>query len=224
MIIGGADAADIAEKYGTLCSFYYPVKGMILNGMKVDQYDDYIQPDFIAPRSEYEFQLIGSLSVGLLVRMLLRAGIVFLKNFIKDKEGESVMKEPPVNKIMENTLEKMREMVDVSTIIGDPMVTGDTTLIPVSKVTYGFTSGGTDLPSKQQNQELFGGGGGGGITITPVAFIVIEKGKCRMMQINNYTSSADRAVSMIPELVDKLTELLKAKDGKADEAETPAAE
>lgn len=85
MIIGGADAADIAEKYGTLCSFYYPVKGMILNGMKVDQYDDYIQPDFIAPRSEYEFQLIGSLSVGLLVRMLLRAGIVFLKNFIKDK-------------------------------------------------------------------------------------------------------------------------------------------
>ena len=87
-----------------------------------------------------------------------------------------------------------------------------------------FTSGGTDLPTKQQNQELFGGGGGGGITITPVAFIVIEKGKCRMMQINNYTSSADRAVSMIPELVDKLTELLKAKDGKADEAETPAAE
>jgi uncharacterized spore protein YtfJ len=79
-------------------------------------------------------------------------------------------------------------------------------------------------PTKQQNQELFGGGGGGGITITPVAFIVIEKGKCRMMQINNYTSSADRAVSMIPELVDKLTELLKAKDGKADEAETPAAE
>ena len=134
------------------------------------------------------------------------------------------MKETPVNKIMENTLEKMREMVDVSTIIGDPMVTGDTPLIPVSKVTYGFTSGGTDLPTKQQNQELFGGGGGGGITITPVAFIVIEKGKCRMMQINNYTSSADRAVSMIPELVDKLTELLKAKDGKADEAETPAAE
>ena len=72
------------------------------------------------------------------------------------------MKETPVNKIMENTLEKMREMVDVSTIIGDPMVTGDTTLIPVSKVTYGFTSGGTDLPTKQQNQELFGGGGGGG--------------------------------------------------------------
>lgn len=126
------------------------------------------------------------------------------------------MKETPVNKIMENTLDKMREMVDVSTIIGEPMITGDTTLIPVSKVSYGFTSGGTDLPSKQ-NAELFGGGGGGGITITPVAFIVIQGSKVRMMQINNYTSSADRAISMIPELIDKVSELVKAKDGDAAE-------
>ncbi len=121
------------------------------------------------------------------------------------------MKETPVNKIMENTLDKMREMVDVSTIIGDPIKTGDTTLIPVSKVSYGFTSGGTDLPSKQNN-ELFGGGGGGGITITPVAFIVIQNDKVRMMQINNYTSSADRAIAMIPELVDQISQLVKAKD------------
>ena len=125
------------------------------------------------------------------------------------------MKETPVNKIMENTLQKMKEMVDVSTIIGEPMVTGDTTLIPVSKVTYGFTSGGTDLPSKQ-GSELFGGGGGGGISITPVAFIVVQDGKCRMMQINNYTSSADRAIAMIPELVDKLTELISAKGDDKD--------
>lgn len=121
------------------------------------------------------------------------------------------MKETPVNKIMENTLEKMRQMVDVSTIIGEPIVTGETTLIPVSKVSYGFTSGGTDLPSKQ-NAELFGGAGGGGITISPVAFIVIQKDKVRMMQINNYTSSADRAISMIPELVDQISQVVKAKD------------
>lgn len=121
------------------------------------------------------------------------------------------MKETPVNKIMENTLEKMRQMVDVSTIIGEPIVTGETTLIPVSKVSYGFTSGGTDLPSKQ-NAELFGGAGGGGITISPVAFIVIQKDKVRMMQINNYTSSADRAISMIPELVEQISQLVKAKD------------
>ena len=131
------------------------------------------------------------------------------------------MKETPVNKIMESTLDKMRDMVDVSTIIGEPVVTGNTTLIPVSKVSYGFTSGGTDLPSKQ-NAELFGGAGGGSISITPVAFIVIENGKCRMMQINNYTSSADRAIAMIPELVDKLTELITAKKDEEAKDATPA--
>lgn len=126
------------------------------------------------------------------------------------------MKETPVNKIMESTLDKMREMVDVSTIIGEPMVTGDTTLIPVSKVSYGFTSGGTDLPSKQNN-ELFGGTGGGGISITPVAFIVIQNGTVRLMQINNYTSSADRAIAMIPELIDKVSELVNVKKDEQSE-------
>lgn len=133
------------------------------------------------------------------------------------------MKETPVNKLMESTLQRMKDMVDTSTIIGEPMVSGNTTLIPVSKVTYGFTSGGTDLPSKQ-NQELFGGAGGGGISITPVAFIVIENGKCRMMQINNYTSSADRAIAMIPELVDKLTELIASKGDKDEKSEEAPAE
>lgn len=133
------------------------------------------------------------------------------------------MKETPVNKIMENTLEKMREMVDVSTIIGEPMVTGETTLIPVSKVSYGFTSGGTDLPSKS-NAELFGGGGGGGITISPVAFIVIQNDKVRLMQIDNYTSSADRAISMIPELVDQVSQLLKAKNDNGEDKGNEKAE
>ncbi|MDD6602961.1 MAG: spore germination protein GerW family protein [Eubacteriales bacterium] len=124
------------------------------------------------------------------------------------------MKETPVNRIMESTLEKMREMVDVSTIIGEPITTGKTTLIPVSKVSYGFTSGGTDLPSKQ-NAELFGGAGGGGISITPVAFIVIQDEKVRLMQIDNYTSSADRAISMIPELIDKVSELVNTKNSES---------
>lgn len=129
------------------------------------------------------------------------------------------MKETPINKVMESTIDKMRQMVDTSTIIGEPFQQGDVTLIPVSKVSYGFGTGGTDLPTKS-SAELFGGGGGGGMTIAPVAFIVIENGKCRMMQINNYTSSADRAIAMIPELVDKVTELLKSD--KKDETDTEA--
>ena len=85
MIIGGGDAADIAEKYGSLAGHYQPIKGVILNQMKVDNYDDYIIADFIAPRSEYELQLIAGLNVGLLLKMGLRAGRVFLVNLIKNK-------------------------------------------------------------------------------------------------------------------------------------------
>lgn len=85
MIIGGGDAATIGEKYGSICGWYYPLKGLILNQMKVDNYDDLIIPDFIAPRSEYEFQFIGSISVGLLFKVGLKAGKVFLVNFIKNK-------------------------------------------------------------------------------------------------------------------------------------------
>ncbi|MDE6658797.1 MAG: hypothetical protein K2K01_01605, partial [Eubacterium sp.] len=63
ILVGGGDAAEIAQAYGRVCKYYYPLKGMVLNGMKVDNYDDWIAPDFIAPRNEYGFQFIGSLRV-----------------------------------------------------------------------------------------------------------------------------------------------------------------
>lgn len=85
IIVGGADAEEIARAYGRICGFYYPLKGMILNGMKVDQYDDYIQPDFIAPFNEYEFQLIASMNVALILKIGIKAGTKFLVNLIKNK-------------------------------------------------------------------------------------------------------------------------------------------
>lgn len=88
ILVGGGDADMIARSYGTLCKYYYPVKGMILSAMKVDNYDDYIQPDFIADKTEVEFQFIGSISVGLLLKVALKAVFVFLKNLIKNKKGD----------------------------------------------------------------------------------------------------------------------------------------
>ena len=88
ILVGGPDADMIARSYGTLCKYYYPLKGMILNGMKVDNYDDYIQPDFIADRTEVEFQIIVSINVALLLKVALKAGFVFLKNLIKNKKGD----------------------------------------------------------------------------------------------------------------------------------------
>ena len=85
MIVGGGDAAQIAQDYGRICGIYYPIKGVILNGMKVDQYDDLIEPDFIAEQNEYEFQLIASINVALLLKVGIKAGITFLKNMINNK-------------------------------------------------------------------------------------------------------------------------------------------
>lgn len=88
IIVGGGDAADIAQSYGTLCKYYYPVKGLITTNLKVDNYDDVIQADFIAPRTEFEFQLIASINVGLLIKVGAKAGFIFIKNLIKNKNSK----------------------------------------------------------------------------------------------------------------------------------------
>lgn len=86
IIVGGDDAAQIAQAYGRICSYYYPVKGLVLSTMKVDNFDEHIQPDFIAPCNEYQFQFIGSISVGAILKAVLKAGIIFVKNLIKNKK------------------------------------------------------------------------------------------------------------------------------------------
>ena len=118
------------------------------------------------------------------------------------------MKEQSAGSILTSTIEKIRDLVDTSTIIGEPIKTGsDVTIIPVSKVTYGFASGGSDFPSKN-NKELFGGGGGAGVTITPVAFLVINKGEVSLKHITAYDNAAERVVNLVPEMFDKVTGLV----------------
>lgn len=130
------------------------------------------------------------------------------------------MKEQSAAGILETTIEKIRELVDVSTIIGDPMyLEGGMTIIPVSKVTYGFASGGSDFPSKT-NAQLFGGGGGAGVTITPVAFLIISDGEVTLKHITAYDNAAERVVNLVPEMFDKVTSVVnKTKKKKEAQAE-----
>ncbi len=119
--------------------------------------------------------------------------------------------------ILESTIEKVKDLVNVSTIIGEPMkVEGGVTIIPVSKVTYGFASGGSDFPSKS-NQDIFGGGGGAGVTILPVAFLVIDAyGNVDVKHITAFDNAAERIVSLVPEMFDKVSNAVnKAKMDKA---------
>ena len=132
------------------------------------------------------------------------------------------MKQQSASGILGTSIEKIKDLVDVSTIIGDPIKISDTLqIIPVSKVTYGFASGGTDFPSKN-NAELFGGGGGAGITISPVAFLVVNNGSVTVRYLNAAEGSVERAIGMIPDVVDKATEvitkLVKKGEDPVDEA------
>ena len=93
------------------------------------------------------------------------------------------MKDQSASGILATAIDKIKDMVDCQTIIGDPIDAGDgIKVIPISKVTYGFASGGSDFPSKS-TKELFGGGGGAGVTISPVAFLVINKGEVSVKYI-----------------------------------------
>ena len=116
------------------------------------------------------------------------------------------MAEHPIQGLMNVTMEKIHQMVDSNTIIGKPITTEDgITILPVSKVSFGFASGGTDFNGKNAaNKDLFGGGSGAGVNIQPVAFLVIKDGCVRTIQLSDSSNSIDRALTMLPELVEKL--------------------
>ncbi len=122
------------------------------------------------------------------------------------------MNENKIGGIMETTMNNLRAMVDADTIIGTPISVDGITLIPVSKVSFGVATGGSDFPNKN-NAELFGGGGGAGVSINPVAFIAVSDGNVRMMPIYNELGAVEKAINMAPELVDKVKTLFK-KDKK----------
>ena len=134
------------------------------------------------------------------------------------------MAEKSAGAILASTIEKIRDLVDTSTIIGEAIYAeGGTTIIPVSKVTYGFASGGADFPSKS-NQELFGGGGGAGVTITPVAFLVINNGDVTLKHITAYDNAAERVVNLVPEMFDKVTGLMNKTKKDVEITDAPVEE
>lgn len=120
----------------------------------------------------------------------------------------------PIGNLMNTTMNKIKEMVDVNTIIGEPIISPDGTLIiPVSKVTYGFASGGSDLPTKKENKDCFAGGSGAGVTIQPVAFLTVYKGDVQLIPVEKFEGTSDRLVGMIPDVIDKVKDIFK-KDNK----------
>ena len=125
------------------------------------------------------------------------------------------MAENDIKGIMDVTMDKLRAMVDADTIVGTPIEKGGVTIIPISKASFGLATGGSDFPTKNPGG-LFGGGGGAGVTITPVAFLVVSGGNVNVIQIYKDASTADRALSMAPELIDRIAGLFKKDDKYKD--------
>ena len=121
-----------------------------------------------------------------------------------------------LNEVMSQTISKIKQLVDVNTVVGNPITTPDgTTLIPVSKVTFGFASGGTDGKDKA-DKPSFGAGSGAGVSIVPIAFIVVSSGNTKMIYIDPPTNtSLDKAIDMVPDIIDKFKAGRKKEDGEA---------
>lgn len=116
-----------------------------------------------------------------------------------------------ISEIMQTAIEEIKSMVDADTIIGNPIVISDMTVIPVSKITYGLASGGVDLNTKNNQSKIFGGGGGAGVSVVPVCFIAVKNGDAKILNISYADDLTSKAVALVPELFEKIKALFKSK-------------
>ena len=122
--------------------------------------------------------------------------------------------------MIDSTIEKIRQMVDVNSVVGEPIVTGDVTIIPVSKVSVGFGGGGSDFVTKNTSAGAnpFGGGVGAGVKVTPIAFLIIKEGSVRMLPVATpANTTADRLVEMVPDTLDKIVSFIDTHTEKKPE-------
>lgn len=123
--------------------------------------------------------------------------------------------------MLENTIAKIREMVDSNSVVGEAITTPDgVTIIPISKISIGLGGGGSDFVSKNVNRQEnpFGGGVGAGVKVTPVAFLVIKEGSVRMLPVAAPASTtADRLVEMVPDTLDKIAAFIDSRMEKKAE-------
>lgn len=129
----------------------------------------------------------------------------------------------PIEGLLNVSMEKIKAMVDVNTIVGDPVTTDDgTTVIPVSKVSFGFGAGGSEFAqdlkdNPEADGKMFGGGAGSGVSINPIAFLVIGKDSVRILPITNSVTTADRIIDAVPDLLNKVNGFIKDLKSKDDD-------
>lgn len=130
------------------------------------------------------------------------------------------MSDHPIQGLMKEAMENLKEMVDVNTIIGDPVETPDgSVILTVSKVGFGFAAGGSEfvMDGNHQGQQggskqPFGGGSGGGVSITPIAFLIVGSHGVKMIHLDEGTHLLEKMMDLAPQVVDKIQSMLSKKD------------
>lgn len=230
----GKDAEDTAVKYGYFCLSVYPAVSILTSVAKCKSYGVDIAPNFNnGAQSVYAVDISLRIRIFWIFALVFRHGFKALKlilslrrgknsdleKYLSEndpdlKKGEYNM-EHPIGNLMNITMDKIKEMVDVNTIVGEPITSADGTLIiPVSKVSYGFASGGSDLPTKKENKDCFGGGSGAGVTIQPVAFLTVYKGNVRLVSVEGHDGALDQIIGMVPDVVDKVKGIISDRKAK----------
>ena len=120
--------------------------------------------------------------------------------------------------MLEGTIAKIRDLLDSNSVVGEPIVAGDVTIVPISKISIGLGGGGSDFSTNHSANQDFGGGVGAGVKVTPVAFLVIKEGSVRMLPVANpANTTADRLVEMIPDTLDKIAAFIDSRADKKAE-------
>ena len=133
------------------------------------------------------------------------------------------MSEHPIEGLMKTAMNSIQDMVDVNTIVGNPVTIPDgTTIIPISKVSFGFAAGGSEFSGNKENKLPFGGGSGAGVTINPVGFLVVGNGQVKFIAVGQPTAT-DKLVDYMPEALDKIQGFFNKTGKKAEQKkyETP---
>ena len=122
--------------------------------------------------------------------------------------------------MLDNTISKIKEMVNANSVVGEPIVVGnDVTIVPISKISIGLGGGGSDFVTKNHNAQdnPFGGGVGAGVKVTPVAFLVVKDGSVRMLPVAApANTTADRIVELVPETLDKIAAFVDSRTQKSE--------
>lgn len=136
---------------------------------------------------------------------------------------EQMKKKNPLSDMMQDAMGKVREMVDSNTIVGQPITVDGVTLIPISKVSFGFGGGGGEFSGKANAPEKnLSAGVGAGVKINPVAFLIVKDGSVRMMPVAvPATGAVDRLIEMMPDAIDKVSSFISSRKGASVEEDIP---